>query len=114
MLQLRQNHILLYQHLDLCLLQFKLQGKLVHSDIDSVVEQEETVDNIIQDLLADIPVEDVSHRGGEIVEVEPEAAAVVECCTNPKKQKTTLLEKLLVKSLKVILPQLLFQRMKLC
>ena len=51
----------------------------------STVEQEETVDNIIQDLLANIPDESVSDRGDdEIIEVEPEEAAVVECCTSPK------------------------------
>ena len=85
----------------------------------STVEQEETVDNIIQDLLSNIYVECVSNRGDEFkiveLEAEPEEeAAVVEYCTSPKKQKITLLENYLGKSLKVPLPQLLFQRMKLC
>ena len=57
----------------------------------SAVEQEETVDHIIQDLLADIPVGSVSDK---IVEVEPEEAAAVEYC--PKKQ-ITFLDKLLGK-----------------
>ena len=39
---------------------------------------------------------EVSETDGEVVEVEePEKEAVVECSTTPKKQKTTLLEKLL-------------------
>ena len=62
----------------------------------SAAEKEETVDSIIQDLLTSIPVEEVSETDGEVVEVEePEKEAVVECSTTPKKQKTTLLEKLL-------------------
>ena len=62
----------------------------------SAAEKEETVDCIIQDLLASIPAEEVSETDGEVVEVEePEKEAVVECSTTPKKQKTTLLEKLL-------------------
>ena len=58
----------------------------------STVEQEETVDNIIQDLLSNIYVECVSNRGDEFkiveLEAEPEEeAAVVECCTSPKKNE---------------------------
>ena len=68
----------------------------------STVEQEETVDNIIQDLLSNVYVECISNRGDEFkiveLEAEPEEeAAVVEYCTSPKKQKITLLEKLLGK-----------------
>ena len=57
-----------------------------------LIWQEETVNNIIKDLLANIPVESVSDRGDE-VEVEPEGTLVVKCCTSPKKQ-ITLLQKI--------------------
>ena len=65
----------------------------------SAVEEEETVDSIIQDLLTSIPAEEVSERGGdEVVEVEePEKEAALECFTASRKQKTKLLEKLLTK-----------------
>ena len=66
----------------------------------SAAEKEDTVDSISQDLLVSIPPENSSERGDdEVVETEEpeEACMVVECSTTPKRQKMTLLEKLLGK-----------------
>lgn len=51
----------------------------------SDIEKEET-GNVIQDLLANIPVEPVSDRGDNEI-VEDKEAAVTECCTSPKSRK---------------------------
>ena len=77
----------------------------------SAVDKEDTLDSICQDLLISIPPQHSSEKGDETEEPE-EACMNVECST-PKKQKVTLSEKMLRKSLKAITPLLLFQTMKL-
>ena len=65
----------------------------------SVTEQEKTVDSIIQELTS-ILIESESDKDNDDSVIEPEEVEVVETCnsyTSPKKQKTTLLEKLLGK-----------------
>ena len=48
----------------------------------------------------------------EVVEIEEsEETAALKNCPSPKKQKTTLLEKLLRKSLKIIIPQIIIPQL---
>ena len=52
----------------------------------SDIEKEETVNSVIQNLLANISVEPVSDRGDNEI-VEDEEVAFTECCTSPKSRK---------------------------
>ena len=65
----------------------------------SNVEKEQTV-NVIQDLLANIPIEPVSDRRDNEI-VKDEEVAVTECCTSPKSRKPHFYKNYLEESLRL-------------